>query len=85
MIKPATQVRSEMTQDRQYQSELARYVTHVSDRIALAQSKGYTRCCFAVGAKYEDELRRMFLEKGYTFRPTGYYGGVWQMSEDICW
>lgn len=34
---------------------------------------------------YEDEVREKFRAAGYIVRPTGYIGGVWQQTEDICW
>ena len=34
---------------------------------------------------YEDEIRKKFRAAGYTIKPTGYIGGVWQQTEDICW
>ena len=35
--------------------------------------------------RYDDEVKELFKAKGYTFRPTGYIGGVWQLTEEICW
>lgn len=34
---------------------------------------------------YEDEIREKFRKAGYTIKPTGYIGGVWQRSETIFW
>lgn len=34
---------------------------------------------------YEDEVRERFRKAGYIIKPTGYIGGVWQLTEDICW
>lgn len=34
---------------------------------------------------YADDIRQKFLESGYTIKPTGYIGGVWQRTEDIMW
>lgn len=34
---------------------------------------------------YSDEVKKRFIEAGYRIKPTGYIGGVWQLSEDICW
>ena len=31
------------------------------------------------------EVRRMYEAEGYKIVPTGYNGGVWQRSENICW
>ena len=35
--------------------------------------------------RYDEEVKEEFRKKGYTFRPTGYVGGVWQTTEHICW
>lgn len=34
---------------------------------------------------YADEVREKFRAAGYKIKPTGFIGGVWQDSEDICW
>ena len=34
---------------------------------------------------YEDEVREKFRKAGYKIKPTGYIGGVWQLTEDISW
>ena len=34
---------------------------------------------------FYDEVRTIFEKAGYTIRPTGYYGGVWQRTEHIQW
>lgn len=34
---------------------------------------------------YESEVKSKFKQAGYTIKPTGYIGGVWQRTEDICW
>ena len=61
--------------------------------IEQANERGHDRTCFTptchkVDGVYidcEDELKRIFKDAGYHFAPTGYIGGVWQRSEDICW
>jgi hypothetical protein len=85
MIKSATQVREEMFRDQEYVAELNKRVGWVMDGIERAKSQGRTRDCFSVCTPYQDEVKRMFIARGYTFKPTGYVGGVWQLSEDICW
>lgn len=32
-----------------------------------------------------DAVKEEFRKHGYTFKPTGIIGGVWQHSEQICW
>lgn len=34
---------------------------------------------------YASEVKEKFRQAGYTIKPTGYIGGVWQLTEDICW
>ena len=34
---------------------------------------------------YEREIERKFISFGYVVKPTGYIGGVWQLTKDIMW
>ena len=34
---------------------------------------------------YKEEVKTRFQRAGYIIKPTGYIGGVWQLTEDICW
>ena len=34
---------------------------------------------------YASDIKQKFQCAGYTIKPTGYIGGVWQLTEDICW
>ena len=34
---------------------------------------------------YADEVATRFRAAGYTIKPTGYIGGVWQRTQDIIW
>ena len=34
---------------------------------------------------YASEIKKKFQQAGYIIKPTGYIGGVWQLTEDICW
>lgn len=34
---------------------------------------------------YASEVKEKFRQAGYIIKPTGYIGGVWQLTEDICW
>lgn len=34
---------------------------------------------------YRDEVAAKFIKAGYSIRPTGYIGGVWQRTEHIHW
>lgn len=84
-IKPAAIVRNEMWQDREYLAEIKEQASRVMRQIETAKTAGRTRTCFSPSLPYRDEVKKMFADKGYTFKPTGYCGGVWQLTEDICW
>lgn len=84
-IKEARQVRNEMTQTATYQAAVNEAVQQQMNLIERAIADGRTHVVFSVPRAYETEVKRLFIEKGYTFLPTGYYGGVWQQSEDIYW
>lgn len=34
---------------------------------------------------YSNDIKKVFTSHGYTIKPTGYIGGVWQLTEDIIW
>jgi hypothetical protein len=34
---------------------------------------------------YVSEVKTKFKAAGYVIKPTGYIGGVWQLTEDIMW
>jgi hypothetical protein len=85
MIKPASEVRNEMMQTDTYKTAVEEQVSWVVKSIESAKSLGRTHTCFSVRPSYQQEIKRMFLNQGYSFKPTGYCGGVWQLSEDICW
>lgn len=57
--------------------------------IQNAKNAGRSDTCWMLDTRtYEDVqniVKEMFIEKGYTFRPTGYIGGVWQRTIHICW
>lgn len=85
MIKSAHEVRNEMLNNDEYVTSLRKEIDYVMDRIEKAKSQGYSNVCFSPERRHEDQIKRMFIDKGYMFRPTGYVGGVWQLTEDICW
>lgn len=68
-------------------------VKYIMMYIERANNRGDRRTCFTptgktINGRYidcEDELKRMFRENGYYFKPTGYIGGVLQRTIDICW
>lgn len=60
-------------------------IQSVMKQIKRASERGYTRTVFNPNVEVYDEIKEEFRKKGYEFAPTGYCGGVWQDSEDICW
>jgi len=85
VIKSAATVRNEMLQNDDYKAAVEKQTSLVMRSIENAKSQGYSHACFCVHPSYEHEIKNMFLAAGYTFKPTGYVGGVWQLSQDICW
>ena len=65
------------------------YYHKESGKICSQLPKGYKPnewdCYKYSFCDYEDEVREKFRAAGYIVRPTGYIGGVWQRTEDICW
>jgi len=85
MIRSAQDIRSEMQETEDYKRIVEKEVFNVMRAIESAKERGFTSTCFSVAHQYKDEIKKMFLVKGYSFRPTGYIGGVWQQTEHICW
>ena len=59
----------------------------IDANIRWAISNNRTKVCFPVD-KYDEfysEVREMYEKEGYKIIPTGYIGGVWQLTEDITW
>ena len=75
------------------QKALEYCVKYIMMYIEKANERGLRSTCFTptmgyVNGRYidcEEELKNMFRNKGYSFKPTGYIGGVWQKTIDICW
>ena len=61
--------------------------------IKEANERGMNRVCLSptwhtvngVTIHVEDELKAILQRHGFRIKPTGYIGGVWQRTEDICW
>lgn len=73
-------------------------VASVLREIAKAKKQGRRDCVYYPPVyRYRDErgeeqtisyymaVKDEFLKRGYTFRPEGWSGGVWQQTERICW
>lgn len=66
--------------------ELKKRIISINKQIERAKANGRRRTCvISNGEKFEHVLKEMYSAKGYTFCPTGYCGGVWQLTTDICW
>ena len=67
--------------------ELKRKIAEINKRIQNAKERGERRCYFCCDGcdDFEYVLKEMYAAKGYKFCPTGYIGGVWQLTTDICW
>lgn len=98
MIKNAYEVRRKTENSERYKAGYEKAVNSVMRAIERASEKGYRNACFNPSvywyqtetglATYIDfycEVREEFKKHGYTFKPTGYVGGVWQRTEDIYW
>lgn len=84
-IPSAQDVRKQLQENEIYKAEIAKCIGYTNDSIKRAKDRGLTHTTFCNYGKYEDELKRLYKEKGYWFKPTGYCGGVRQDSEEICW
>lgn len=82
-IPTASQTRSETTPNEDFQKG----VNSVLREIEKAKAAGKYQCNFWPYCKgdHYDSIKALFQKYGYTFRPTGYIGGVWQDTENICW
>lgn len=87
-----------MTTNEIHDKALTEAVQSVVNAINNANKKGYRHTCFSPSAywytndcgirtfmRVDDEVKAIFKMRGYTFKPTGYIGGVWQRTEEICW
>lgn len=85
LIPNAKDVKSEMSQNDVYIMEIKKNIERLNKRIQQAKSNNQSHVCFNVDAKYENDIKELYTKKGYSFKPTGVIGGVWQLTEEICW
>lgn len=85
LIKDSTEVREEMESNEEYKKIITKQIGYVNQDIEKAKNENRSDTCFVVASDYESDVKRLFIEKGYRFKPTGMCGGVWQNSENICW
>lgn len=71
------------------QEKLEKMYEKVNTRIQKAIERGccstYFPCDKDRDKDIYDEVRAKYEAVGYIIKPTGYIGGVWQLTEDICW
>lgn len=69
--------------------KIANIEKRIDKNIERAVKGGYLHCHFPCSKDTDkdvyDEIRNKYEKAGYTIKPTGYIGGVWQTTEDICW
>lgn len=72
-----------------FDQRLEKEIKKVERKIKDACEYGRNSTCFGMLDQYKNpidfEVKKHFKKLGYTFKPTGYVGGVYQHTEDICW
>ena len=85
-IPDSNEVRKETQENELYQKEMIEVIKSINNLIDRAKKEGRTDTVWGGHChKYEDELKRLYKDKGYRFKPTGVIGGVYQTTEQICW
>ena len=81
------QITNEMKQARQRRlEEVERNVDYyISRSVNDGNHKAYFACDKDRDSDVYDEIRKKYEQAGYTIKPTGRIGGVWQLTEDIIW
>lgn len=84
MVEPI-KITKEMVDTKQKRIDNA--VSNQNAIIKVAIEHNRTSCVFNLDKQDElySEVRAIFERAGYKIKPTGYIGGVWQLTEDICW
>lgn len=98
MIKDAREMQERATRNDHYKKGYERAVESVMRAIEKASQNGYRKTCFNPSVywyeteygirtfmSFDNEVKKEFKKHGYWFEPTGYVGGVWQRTENICW
>ena len=98
MIRSASELREVTNKNERYEKGFKQAVESVIRAIERASERGHRKTCFNPSAywyitedgirtfmSFDDEVKEEFKKYGYKFQPTGYIGGVWQLTEDICW
>lgn len=84
MVEPI-EITQEMKESKQI--KIDKYVEDINNSIRRAVENGRHDICFPIDKDntYYWDVRRLFERKGYRIKPTGYIGGVWQLTEDLYW
>jgi hypothetical protein len=85
VIPSAKEMRSRTDANEKRKKEIESAIAFQVRAIQKAQERGVSYVGFSVPHQYEREIKEMFTKQGYTFRPTGYIGGVLQITERIHW
>lgn len=85
MIPKASGKREELKRSSEFDEKVKREIEWQNERINKAIKEGKNYTSFVISVEVEDYIKEMYKKQGYTFKPTGYVGGVWQRTEDICW
>lgn len=82
-------ITKEMRESRE--KAVSKIVERVNADIKKAAEQGKHECYFSCSknsysdAPFYKEVRERFENYGYRIKPTGFIGGVWQLTENIEW
>ena len=78
-------IRKEMQETRE--NKISKIIDEINRDIQYAVKDGHTSTHFGCykNNPYYSEVRASFERAGYGIKPTGYIGGVWQLTETIYW
>lgn len=97
MIESAELIKQETEKNENYKVLMKSNIENINRRINESKEQGRTNTCWNISSylyikgvhtfvcDIEYELKQLYKSKGYSFRPTGYIGGVYQLTENICW
>lgn len=82
IIKPAAQICAETPVN----ADFYKACDNMMGKIEKAAAEGKLATLFDPYPRgFHEDVKKAFLEAGYTFRPVGMIGGVMQDAEEICW
>lgn len=80
LIPIASNCRNDIFENEKYQERMEELIKLQNYNIQLAVSNLNRECMF-VGCEHEEELKRLYEIKGFTFKPVSYNSS----QEYICW